>query len=346
MIAGLLVVILPLLALYLFLRLNRLRFREEGTLDLRVAVMLALVQRRKRSGPQPSEPPTLEEERAELRALTRRFANGGPRMAVEGDLEAPGPGGPIPVRQYRRAPGSDRRPILLYFHGGAFALGGIDTHHNVCRALAAAGGCTVLSVEYRLAPEHPYPAAVEDAYAALCWATAAGDVFRGDPERLAVAGDSAGGTLAAAVCLMARDRRGPRIRHQGLIYPATDATTVEPESYALFGQGYMLDTAKVQWARDQYLPVLQDRSLPYASPLLAPSLAGLPPATVLTAEFDVLRDEGQAYAQALQEAGVAVRYERVAGVPHAFFSALGYLPQARRALRLIAEDLQSSWSAS
>jgi len=364
MILGLLVAVVPLLVLYLALRLNRLRFREEGTLDFRVAVMVQLLQRNKRSpgtdaaGPSPAEhpsarQPSLEDQRAQLESLTRRFARGGPRMAIERDLEIPGPAGLIPVRHYRRSAGQDSRPVLLYLHGGAFALGSIDTHANVCRALAAAAECNVLSVGYRLAPEHPYPAAVEDAYAALCWAAAEGSAgggdplgsgaYGGDPDRLAVCGDSAGGTLAAALCLMARDRAGPRIRHQALIYPATDATTIERESYRLYGRSYALDTDQILWAREQYLPNPQDRFLPYASPLLAPDLAGLPPAAIVTAEFDVLRDEGQAYAEALQRAGVPVRYECVPGVVHSFVSVQRLLPQARRAVRWIAEDLQRSW---
>ncbi|MBN1836268.1 MAG: alpha/beta hydrolase [Spirochaetales bacterium] len=349
MIAGLLVAVVPLLALYLLLRVNRLRYREEGTLDLRVAVMLGLAQRGKRShaldaaGLRP-----VEEQRAELEALTRRFANGGPRMAMERDLEVPGPAGPVPVRHYRPAPEPQGSPILVYLHGGAFALGSIDTHANVCRALAAAAGCNILSVGYRLAPEHPYPAGLEDAYAVLCWAASGGDAPLaggpvGDPERLAVSGDSAGGTLAAALCLMARDRDGPRIAHQALVYPATDATTVERESYRLYGRGYMLDTEQILWATEQYLPDPQDRFLPYASPLLAPSHANLPPATIVAAEFDVLRDEGQAYAEALQRAGVPVRYECVPGVVHSFFSVQRFLPQARRAVQWIAEDLRRSW---
>jgi len=343
MILGLVVVIVPLLVLYLVLRLNRLRFRPEGTLDLRVAVVMKLLQRGKPSGSQAGEEPSLHQQRRELESLSRRFAGGGPRMDLERDLKAPGPAGPIPVRHYSPSSDPERRPILLYLHGGSFALGSIDTHGNVCRALASAAGCSVLSVGYRLAPEHPYPAAVEDAYAALCWAASECDLPGADPERLAVAGDSAGGTLAAAVCLMARDRRGPRIRHQGLVYPATDSTTVDRDSYRLYGQEYMLDTAQVLWAREQYLPNLEDRSLPYASPLLAPSHAGLPPATIVTAELDALRDEGRAYAEALQRAGVPVRYECVPGVVHSFFSAQRFLPQARRAVRTIAEELKSSW---
>ncbi|MBN1838292.1 MAG: alpha/beta hydrolase [Spirochaetales bacterium] len=366
MILGLLIAVVPLLALYLALRLNRLRFREEGTLDFRVAVMVQLLQRTKRSrgsdaaespsvGHPSAQQPSLEEQRAELESLTRRFARGGPRMAIERDLQIPGPAGLIPVRHYRRSPGPDERPVLLYLHGGAFALGSIDTHDNVCRALAAAAECNVLSVGYRLAPEHPYPAAVEDAYAVLCWAAAGGSAAGGgdargsgasggDADRLAVCGDSAGGTLAAALCLMARDREGPRIRHQALVYPATDATTIERESYRLYGRGYALDTDQILWAREQYLPNPQDRFLPYASPLLAPDLAGLPPATIVTAEFDVLRDEGQAYAEALRRAKVPVRYECVPGVVHSFVSVQGLLPQARRAVRWIAEDLRRSWS--
>jgi acetyl esterase len=348
MIVGVLVVLVPLLLLYLALRINRLRFRPEGTLDLRAAVVLRLVQRGERARRGSPEPFTLEQQRAELDALARRFAGGGPRMKVEREVELPGPAGPIPARLYRHSseefgrPDSDL-PLLLYLHGGSFALGSLDTHNNVCRALARAAECTVLSIGYRLAPEHPYPAGVDDAYAALCWAKSEGRSIAADPGRIAVAGDSAGGTLAAAICLMARDRGGPRICHQALVYPATDATTIERESYSLYGEGYMLDTAQILWAREQYLPDPQDRFLPYASPLMASSHAGLPPATMVTAEFDVLRDEGGAYAEALERAGVPVRYQCVPGVTHSFFSAQWLLPQARRVVRLIAGDLNASW---
>jgi acetyl esterase len=344
MILGALLAVAPLALFYLALRLNRLRFREEGTLDLRVAVYLRLLQMRKRWRPDALDPAHLEERRGELESLARRFAGGGPRMALEQDLEIPGPGGPVPARHYRRAPGGAPRPILLYLHGGSFALGSIDTHNNVCRALAAAADCNVLSVGYRLAPEHSFPAAVEDAYAALCWAAREGASLDGDPERLAVAGDSAGGSLAAALCLMARDRDYPSLRHQALVYPATDATTIDRDSYRLYGETYVLDTAEVLWAREQYLPDPEDRRLPYASPLLAERHEDLPSATIVTAEFDVLRDEGRAYAEALQQAGVRVNYLCVRGVAHAFFSAQRGLPQARRVTRLIAADLSESWN--
>jgi len=343
MILGALLAVVPLLLLYLVLRLNRMRFREVGTLDLRVAVYLKLLQLRKRSKSEAHDLAHLGARRAELESLARRFAGGGPRMAVERDLEVPGPAGPVPVRHYRRSRDGTPGPILLYLHGGSFALGSVDTHNNVCRALAAAADCNVLSVGYRLAPEHPFPAALEDAYAALYWAAREGGTLPGDPELLAVAGDSAGGTLAAAVCLMARDRRYPLLRRQALVYPATDASTIDRDSYRLYGQGYALDTAEVLWARKQYLPDPRDRSLPYASPLLAESHAGLPPATVVTGEFDVLRDEGRAYAEALERAGVAVNYLCIPGVAHAFFSAQRALPQARRVTRQIAEDLADSW---
>jgi acetyl esterase len=344
MILGALIALVPLLLLYLALRVNRMRFREEGTLDLRVAVTLRVIQLRKRSRGEARDRAHLEARRAELESLARWFARGGPRMAVERDLEVPGPAGAVPMRHYRRSRDGGLRPILLYFHGGSFALGSPNTHTNICRALAAAADCIVLSVGYRLAPEHPYPAAVEDAYAALCWASREGATIAGDPDLVAVAGDSAGGTLAAALCLMARDRRFPPLRHQALVYPATDATTIDRDSYRLYGRGYALDTEEVLWAREQYLPDARDRTLPYASPLLAASHAGLPPATVVTGEFDVLRDEGQAYAKALERDGVKVTYLCVPGVAHAFFSAQRLLPQARRVTRLIARDLSESWS--
>jgi acetyl esterase len=275
----------------------------------------------------------------------RAVAGRGGRVKLQRDLLIPGPGGTIPVRQYvPLAHDSDRPlPLLLYLHGGGFVLGSPDTHDNLCRALARRAGCVVVSVDYRLAPEHPFPAAVDDAYAALQWAAAEAPALGADPHRLGVAGDSAGGNLAAVLCLRSREEDGPAIRHQALIYPATDATNLDRESHRRYGRGYFLDLSDVVWFLDQYLPRHEERGHPYASPLLAPRLAGLPSATVVTAEFDLLRDEGEAYAEALGRAGVPVRSRRYSGVVHGFASALRFLPKARQAVGFIAEGLKSSW---
>ena len=342
MIGGILAALLPLLALYLFLRLNRLRYRPEGTLDLGVAIALKLFERGRPKTPPPSLP--IEEQRALQDRQVRALTGSGGRVALEGDLSIPAAGRSIAARHYlhTRPHSTAPVPLVVFFHGGGFVFGSPDTHDNLCRALARAAGCAVLSVDYRLAPEHPFPAAVEDAYEALCWAACEAGRLGADPQRLAVAGDSAGGTLAAVACLKSRDEGGPRIRHQALIYPATDATTFDRESYRAYAEGYFLDRSQVDWFRDQYLPQPEDRRHPHASPLLAASLAGLPPATVVTAEFDVLRDEGLAYADALERAGVAVHRLHYTGVVHGFVSALRFLPKARRAVGLIAADLKET----
>jgi len=220
-------------------------------------------------------------------------------------------------------------PALLYFHGGGWVICDLDSHDPTCRAITNSVGCVVVSVDYRLAPEHKFPAAAEDAYAATLWVTANASDLGVDPARIAVGGDSAGGNLAAAVALMARDRRAlqqraPQIMFQLMVYPVTDVTSLDTPSYRENAEGYFLTAASMDWYRHQYLTDLSEASHPYASPLQAPDLTGLPPALVLTAEHDPLRDEGEAYAARLRDAGVPASAVRYDGVFHGFF-ALGRL---------------------
>jgi acetyl esterase len=227
--------------------------------------------------------------------------------------------GEIPLRLYAPAAAPTPGPLLVYFHGGGWVQGSIATHDAGCRLLAHLSGVRVLSVEYRLAPEHPYPAAVQDAVAAYAWAADHADRLGADPARLAVGGDSAGGNLAAVVALAARDdERLPGAVFQLLLYPVTDVGA-KTESYARFSDGYLLTESGMDWFLSKYLPDPARRTEPRASPLRAPVLTGLPPAYVATCIPDVLRDEGEAYATRLREAGVAVATQRHDQV-HGFFN--------------------------
>ena len=234
------------------------------------------------------------------------------------DITIPGPGGEIPLRIYRPE-GAGPFPLFIYLHGGGWVFGSLDRSDNVCRYFANKIGCIVISVDYRLAPKHKFPAAVEDAYCATQWVAENAKRFKGDPARIAIAGASAGGNLAAAVCLMARDRGGPSLVFQLLAYPPTNIATLETASYRDYGRGYGLAKSHVKWFRKQYLKNNEDARSPYASPLLAEDVTNLPPALVFTAEFDVLRDEGEAYAERLKREGIAARYIRYAGKGHAAY---------------------------
>ena len=247
------------------------------------------------------------------------------------DRTIPGAPGepPISVRVYWPRAGGDRLPLVVFFHGGGWVIGGLDSHDPLCRTLANEVGAVVVSVDYRLAPEHRFPAAAEDAYAATVWAHAHAAELGAVPSRLAVAGDSAGGNLAAVVSLMARDRGGPPLRLQVLIYPVTDCARDTP-SYHDNAEGYFLTAAHMRWYEAQYLGAA-DGTQPYVSPMRARDLSGLPPAYVVTAEFDPLRDEGEAYAQRLRDAGVAATVRRYDGMFHGFFSLPDLLPAAREA---------------
>ncbi|HET6422459.1 MAG TPA: alpha/beta hydrolase [Planctomycetaceae bacterium] len=264
-----------------------------------------------------------------------------PTLAAINDLQIPGPGGPLRIRIYRPRIVVNRG-ACLYFHGGGWVLNSIDTHDDFVRRLTDTAGCVCVSVDYRLAPEHPFPAAAEDAYAALQWVAANAYAWDIDPTRLAVAGDSAGGNLAAVCCLMTRDRGGPPIRQQILAYPITDCDFTRP-SYRENADGYFLTTAQMRWFWDQYCPDEKQRRHPYASPLHAESLRGLPPAFVFTAEFDPLRDEGEAYAAALSAAGVPVTFQQFPGMIHAFLRRVTTFDAAKTALRQIGSILQTGF---
>jgi acetyl esterase len=230
----------------------------------------------------------------------------------------PGPGGKISIRIYTPA-GDGPFPLLVFFHGGGWVVCNLDTHDNVCRNLANGAGCVVVSVDYRLAPEHKFPAAPEDCYAATQWIAENAARLNGDAARIVVGGDSAGGNLAAVVALMARDREGPALIFQLLIYPVTDATGSSP-SMIENAEGYGLSREDMIWFANHYLNSKDEQKNPLVSPLLAQNLSDLPPALIITAEYDPLRDEGELYGQRLKDAGVPVTITRYNGTIHGFVS--------------------------
>jgi acetyl esterase len=252
-------------------------------------------------------------------------------------------GGKVAVRAYRPALG-ETLPALVFFHGGGWTIGDLDTHDVVCRQLAAGARCAVFSVDYRLAPEHPFPAAVEDCFFATEYVCLHSKELGIDPARVAVGGDSAGGNLAAVVALMARDRAGPALSGQLLIYPATDQRCAFP-SHERNAQGYLLTRDAIRFFRAGYLPNPADRTDWRASPLLAASHAGLPPALVLTAGYDPLVDEGRAYAERLAGAGVQVAYKEYSDMVHGFILFGGVLDVANAAVAECCEHLRSRFFA-
>lgn len=247
----------------------------------------------------------------------------------------------ITVRIYKPV-GEGRLPLIVYFHGGGWTIGSINTHDPICRALSVWAKAVVVSVQYRLAPEFLFPISLEDCYQATLWTQQHAKELNADASRLVVAGDSAGGNLAAVVCLMARDRKlkdetTPTISHQLLLYPITDAN-FETSSYKENANGYMLRRSDMQWFWDQYIPNPWERSNPYASPLQA-DLSNLPPATVITAQYDTLRDEGNAYAKKLQAAGVKVTHREIPGMIHGFIGFAALVDKGREVLKECAEKV-------
>lgn len=267
--------------------------------------------------------------------VEREAAALGPGAAVASVVDARVGPERIPVRVYRPGPGT--RPAVVYLHGGGWVLGSIDTHDALCRALANASGCVVLSVGYRRAPEHPFPAAVDDAYAALAWVAAEADGLGVDPARITVGGDSAGGNLAIAAALLARDRGGPAIAAQLLVYPITTTDLdrgIDPDY-----EGLALVRDELRWHQRAYLPTTADAASPLASPLDAADLRGLPPTLVVTAQCDPVRPQGELYAAALRDAGVAVRQIPGPGMVHGFFQLPHVLDRAAEIVQRVGAVL-------
>ncbi|MEV7781091.1 alpha/beta hydrolase [Kitasatospora sp. NPDC088351] len=302
----------------------------------------ALRDRRASAGTPPLYTLTPAEARAADLADIRAAAGTPEPVAAVEEHRVPGPdGGRLALRLYRPEPTGRRLPALLYLFGGGWTLGSPDTSDAICRRLTNAVGCVTASVGYRLAPEHPFPAAVHDCRAAARWLADHAADLGIDPERLAVGGDSAGGNLAAALTLLARDEGGPALRHQLLVYPNTDHRA-DTASLREHDDPLLFNRRSVAWYWGHYLADAADGDHPHASPLRAPSLAGLPPATVITAEYDPLRDEGEQYAEALRAAGVPVEARRYEGVPHGFFAMTGVLDAAGEAQRYAAERLRGA----
>lgn len=270
--------------------------------------------------------------RARIRAGAAAAAGPSRAQTAVTELGIPVPAGALAARFYEPSGvGLEDRPLIVYFHGGGWTIGDLDTCDSVCRFLALNTPATVLSVGYRLAPEHPFPTAVDDALAAFRWAAVDNTRLGVDPSRIAVAGDSAGGNLAAAVSLLSRDGNGPLPAMQALIYPVTDAVGGQP-SRDEFAEGFLLTKADMDWFERHYLPPGADHADPRVSMLRAGDLSGLPPAYVTTAGFDPLRDEGEAYATRMQDAGVQVSVRRHPGLIHGFANMTEVSRTARAAM--------------
>ena len=320
--------------LILFLRIKLLNLTSRfpplpgGVLDEQTALI-----RRAQAvmGEVPLDNVTVEKARADMRNTMKTLKNVGGLFEHVGtirDMDIPGPEGQIPVRLYQ--PGTETGlPIFVFLHGGGWVIGDLDTADNMARFLCKRAHCVVLSVDYRLAPEHPFPAAPADSYAAVKWAMDHAAEIHGDPRRVLVGGDSAGGNLSAVVALMAAPKGGPKLAGQVLMYAATNGASLDTPSYKEFGEkNYGLPKRDVQWFMRHYIINTDDWLNPLASPLLAKDLHGLAPALIVTAEFDVLRDEAEAYAKRLEEAGVPVKLIRCNGMVHGFLSMLGMVKRA------------------
>ena len=286
-------------------------------------------------GLRPIEAMNPAEARAQMEATSQsRKAESLPVARVE-ERTIPGPAGPIRVRLYW-PDAAGPIPAIAYYHGGGHVIGSLDTHDLIARNLCAGAAALVASVDYRMGPEHRFPAAVEDSFAALEWLHGNAASLGADPARLGVHGDSAGANLAAVVALMARDAGGPLLRLQSLVYPVADYTLSSP-SYDTFAEGYgLLTRAAMVWFRGHYLGNPADAEDWRASPIKAANLAGVAPAIIVTAECDVLHDDGERYADSLRRAGVAVEYREYAGMIHGFFGMVPIIDDAMNAQRVVA----------
>ncbi|MFE0173460.1 alpha/beta hydrolase [Streptomyces sp. NPDC059002] len=304
----------------------------------------ALYDQRAAQGVRPLYTMSLAEARAADLAAIQADSGTPEPVAQVIDESIPGPAGPLPVRVYRPA-GEGPLPVLVYFFGGGWTLGSIETSDAICRSLANAAGCLTVAVGYRLAPEHKFPAAPQDCLAGVRWAVEHAGRFGGDPARVAVGGDSAGGNLAAVVSLMARDAAAPDILAQLLVYPNTDYLADTP-SRRENTDPLLFNDKSVQWYWDNYLASPEDGVSPLVSPLRAADHSGLPQALVITAEYDPLRDEGEQYAERLRESGVRVEATRYPGVAHGFFAMAGSLDAGRRAVEQAAAYLRTAFAGA
>jgi acetyl esterase len=283
--------------------------------------------------------PPLPELRKQLQTMVQLMDEPAPALARVDALEIPGPGGPMPARVYAADRSAAALPALLYFHGGGWVQGDLDTHHGLCARLAEWSGALVVALDYRLAPEHKFPAAVDDCFAAYRWMRAHGARIGADQSRIGVAGDSAGGNLSAVVSQMAAAEGMPVPACQVLIYPAVDFALDTP-SHQEMEEAHVIPRERILWYSTQYLRSDADKADLRTSPLRARDLAGQPPALIITAGFDPLRDEGRAYGDRLREAGVDVVYHEYPGQIHAFVSLTKAIPQGLEATREVADYLR------
>jgi acetyl esterase len=295
------------------------------------------------AGPMFLRAETPEQARAKLRALIESHPMPAPPIYRVEDRQIAGADGPIAARIYTPE-GSPPMGVLAYFHGGGWVIGDLESHDHLCRGLANGAGCVVVSVDYRLAPEHVFPAGAEDCYAATKWIAENAAAIGADASRIAVGGDSAGGNIAAVVSMMARDRGGPAIKFQLLLYPVTDCALDTPSQKEFAEDGYTLSRADMEWFWKNYLDPVTERNNPYACPLRAKNLKGLPPALILTASHDPLRDEGERFAERLIAAGVKATCTRYEGVTHAFVSFADMLDKGKEGERQAAEALRAAFA--
>jgi acetyl esterase len=296
----------------------------------------------------PDKPPirtmALKEIRQANIDLIKMFGEPEPVNSIV-NRDIPGPAGPIPVRIYRPE-GKAPLPILMCFHGGGWVAGNINVFDNISRALTNRVGCLTISVDYHLAPEYKFPVPLEDCYAATNWVASHANQLGGDPTRIAVLGESAGGNLTAALALLSRDRGGPALVYQVLVYPPLEYPDPGFPSMQEFSEGYDLTRADLRWCMEQYIPQESYKTNPYCFPLEALDLSGLPPALILTAEYDPVRDESEEYGQRLREAGVLTTIKRYEGVLHAFFVMTELAAPCKQVLEDAAYALRCAFKGS
>lgn len=263
------------------------------------------------------------------------------------DIFIPGSKGEIPIRIYiPNVKTSTLLPVFVYFHGGGWVIFDLDTHENVCRSLANSVPCIVISVHYKQSPEYKFPSAVYDSYESVAWVAENAQSFGGDPSLIAVGGDSAGGNLATVTAIMARDKGWPNLKFQMLVYPVTNLSSFDTISYRLYQDGYLLTKSDMEWYKDNYLRNDEDGHNPHASPLLLSNFGGLPSTLIITAEFDVLRTEGERYAEMLRQSGVKVKCLCYNGMTHGFWLMDGVLDQARDAVNEAAKGFREAITGS
>ena len=313
------------------------------TLHPGAKLVLELIEQAEAEGRPPLEEMSPVEARAFYRDSRGALSPDPPKVALSQDFSVETEAGDVPVRYYRPqvSAEADKLPALVFFHGGGWVIGDPDTHDVVCRWLTNAGGFAVFSVDYRMGPEHKLPAAVDDCMAVTRWVADGAGGRAVDASRLAVCGDSAGGNLAAVVSIMARDGDGPEIAFQALIYPATDLHCATP-SHAEFGEGHMLTAKGQRWFQAQYLESADQRTDWRVSPALHDDLSALPPALILTAGYDPLRDEGRAYADLLNAAGVDAAYSCYEGQIHGFVTMGKVIDEARTATEEVAAAVRAA----